>query len=77
MGLIYKILEYSRYMNNFSYKFEGAGVAEDYREKIENYLSQGGKTFIASCKENNMKWALYYSLLPDLLCYLHQKILLL
>lgn len=57
MGLIYKILEYSRYMNNFSYKFEGAGVAEDYREKIENYLSQGGKTFIASCKENNMKWA--------------------
>lgn len=55
MGLIYKILEYSRYMNNFSYKFEGAGVSEEIREKIENYLQKGNKTIVASQNENKLK----------------------
>lgn len=55
MGLIYKILEYSRCMNDFSYKFEGAGISEEIREKIENYLQKGGKTIVASENQNKLK----------------------
>lgn len=56
MRLIYNIVDCGRKVNKFSYKFEGAGVQEDIKEKIEDYLHKGVKPVLTSVGETNFKW---------------------
>lgn len=53
---IYKIIDYSRNINNFTYKFEGAGEQADTKEKIENYLNKGYKPILTKKWEEKFKW---------------------
>lgn len=53
---IYKIIDYSRNINNFTYKFEGAGEQADIKEKIENYLNKGYKPILTKKWEEKFKW---------------------
>lgn len=53
---IYKIIDYSRNINNFTYKFEGAGENADIKEKIENYLNKGYKPILTKKWEEKFKW---------------------
>ena len=55
MGLIYKLIDYSRRMNNFSYEFSPY-EQEDIKEKIEDYLHKGVKPILAKTAEVNCKW---------------------
>ncbi len=55
MGLIYKLLDYSRMINNFSYSFS-PHEQEDIKEKIENYLQKGVKPLLTKNVELNCKW---------------------
>ncbi len=55
MNFIYKIINYSRNINNFSYRFSGAGVQADIKEKIEDYLNKGIKPVLTSVGEANFK----------------------
>lgn len=52
---IYKIIDYSRNINNFTYKFEGAGEQADIKEKIENYLNKGYKPILTKKWEEKFK----------------------
>lgn len=52
---IYKIIDYSRNINNFTYKFEGAGEQADIKEKIENYLNKGDKPILTKKWEEKFK----------------------
>lgn len=52
---IYKIIDYSRNINNFTYKFEGAGEQTDIKEKIENYLYKGSKPMLTKKIEEKFK----------------------
>lgn len=53
---IYKIIDYSRNINDFTYKFEGAGEQTDIKEKIENYLYKGSKPMLTKKWEEKFKW---------------------
>ena len=39
MQTIYKIMDYTRSVNNFTYNFRGPGNTDDIKEKIDNYLN--------------------------------------
>ena len=41
MRTIYKIIDYTRNVNNFTYNFRGPGNTDDIKEKIDNYLNKG------------------------------------
>ena len=56
LRLIYNIVDCGRKVNKFSYKFEGAGVQEDIKEKIEDYLHKGVKPVLTSVGETKFKW---------------------
>lgn len=54
MKLIYKVLYYTRNVQNFSYRFSGAGEIEDIKEKIENYRRTGKKRVLGESGENSL-----------------------
>ena len=54
MKLIYKILEYTRNVQDFSYHFSGAGEIEDMKEKIESYRITGKKRIFGESGENSL-----------------------
>ena len=56
VNFIYKIIDYSRMVNHFSYKFEGAGTQPDINEKIEDYLQTGVVSILTSAAEGPVKW---------------------
>lgn len=56
INLIYKILDYTRGVKDFSYKFSGAGVNEDIKERIDDYLSKGCRQVLSTEQENKFKW---------------------
>lgn len=55
MNLIYKILDYTRNVDNFSYKFSGAGVNEDIKERIDDYRTKGCRQILSTVQENSYK----------------------
>jgi hypothetical protein len=57
LNFIYKIIDYARGINNFSYKFTGYGVSQVVKEKIEDYLKTGCKQILSTKEENNLKFA--------------------
>ncbi len=52
---IYKIIDYSRNIKNFTYRFEGPGEVADIKEKIENYLNKGYKPILTKNLEEKCK----------------------
>lgn len=56
MNFIYKIIDYGKMVNHFSYKFEGAGPHRDINEKIEDYLQTGVVSILTSAAEGPVKW---------------------
>lgn len=56
MQTIYKIIDYTRSVNNFTYNFRGPGNTEDIKEKIDNYLNKGFKQILSNQGENNFKY---------------------
>lgn len=56
MNFIYKIIDYGKMVNHFSYKFEGAGTQPDIKEKIEDYLRTGVEPILTSTAEVYAKW---------------------
>lgn len=52
---IYKILYYMRNVKSFSYRFSGAGVVDDIKERIEDYLKTGCKQILSTPQENIVK----------------------
>lgn len=56
MNFIYKIIDYGKMVNHFSYKFEGAGPQPDIKEKIEDYLQTGVVSILTSAAEGPVKW---------------------
>ncbi len=56
VNFIYKIIDYSRMVNNFSYKFNGAGVHIELKEKIDDYLQKGVKPVLTNTEETKFKW---------------------
>lgn len=56
MQTIYKIIDYTRSVNNFTYNFRGPGNTEDIKEKIDNYLNKGFKQILSNQVENNFKY---------------------
>lgn len=57
MQTIYKIIDYTRSVNNFTYNFRGPGNTEDIKEKIDNYLNKGFKQILSNQVENNFKYS--------------------
>lgn len=56
MQTIYKIIDYTRSVNNFTYNFSGPGNTEDIKEKIDNYLNKGFKQILSNQGEVNFKY---------------------
>lgn len=56
MQTIYKIIDYTRSVNNFTYNFRGPGNTEDIKEKIDTYLNKGFKQILSNQVENNFKY---------------------
>lgn len=56
MRTIYKIIDYTRSVNNFTYNFRGPGNTEDIKEKIDTYLNKGFKQILSNQVENNFKY---------------------
>lgn len=56
MQTIYKIIDYTRSVNNFTYNFRGPGNTEDIKEKIDNYRTKGFKQILSNQGENNFKY---------------------
>lgn len=56
MRTIYKIIDYTRNVNNFTYNFRGPGNTDDIKEKIDNYLNKGFKQILSNQGENNFKY---------------------
>lgn len=56
MRTIYKIIDYTRSVDNFTYNFRGPGNTEDIKEKIDNYLNKGFKQILSNQVENNFKY---------------------
>ena len=53
MQTIYKIIDYTRSVNNFTYNFRGPGNTEDIKEKIDIYLNKGFNQIFSNQVENN------------------------
>ena len=56
MRTIYKIIDYTRSVNNFTYNFSGPGNTNDIKEKIDTYLNKGFKQILSNQVENNFKY---------------------
>lgn len=56
MRTIYKIIDYTRSVNNFTYNFRGPGNTDDIKEKIDNYLNKGFKQILSNQGEVNFKY---------------------
>ena len=56
MRTIYKIIDYTRSVNNFTYNFSGPGNTNDIKEKIDNYLNKGFKQILSNQGEVNFKY---------------------
>lgn len=56
MRTIYKIIDYTRGVNNFTYNFRGPGNTDDIKEKIDNYLNKGFKQILSNQGEVNFKY---------------------
>lgn len=56
MRTIYKIIDYTRNVNNFTYNFRGPGNTDDIKEKIDNYLNKGFKQILSNQGEVNFKY---------------------
>ncbi len=56
MQTIYKIVDYTRGVKNFTYNFKGRGNTNDIKEKIDNYLSKGFKQILSKESENKLKY---------------------
>ena len=56
MQTIYKIIDYTRSVNNFTYNFRGPGNTDDIKEKIDNYLNKGFKQILSNQGEVNFKY---------------------
>ncbi len=56
MQTIYKIIDYTRSVNNFTYNFSGPGNTNDIKEKIDTYLNKGFKQILSNQVENNFKY---------------------
>ena len=56
MRTIYKIIDYTRGVNNFTYNFSGPGNTNDIKEKIDNYLNKGFKQILSNQGEVNFKY---------------------
>ena len=56
VNFIYKVIDYGRMANSFSYRFAGVGEQADLKEKIEDYLHKGIKPVLTSTQELNFKW---------------------
>lgn len=56
MNLIYGIIDCGRLVQNFSYKFEGAGEVSDIQEKIRDYINSGCKQVLGTKSENSFKF---------------------
>lgn len=52
---LYKFIDYTRGIQNFSYKFIGAGEVEDLKERIEDYRKRGCKQILSTPQENTFK----------------------
>lgn len=53
---IYKIIDWTRGVQNFEYGFSGYGEIPDYKEKIDNYLLGGYKDIVGKDGANKLKW---------------------
>ncbi len=56
MRTIYKIIDYTRGVKNFTYNFSGPGNTNDINEKIDNYLNKGFKQILSNQGEINFKY---------------------
>lgn len=56
MNLIYKILDYTRGIKNFSYKFSGAGVSDNIKERIDDYRIKGCRQILSTPQEDKYKF---------------------
>lgn len=55
MKTIYRIIDCGKAVQNFSYKFEGAGEVEHIQERIEDYMKAGCKQILSTTTENYFK----------------------
>lgn len=56
MNFIYSVINYSRGMQNFSYRFAGYMEIKEIKEKIEDYLHKGFKQILSNSQENCFKF---------------------
>ena len=56
MKKIYSIIDYGKFVKNFSYKFSGVGKVDSIDEKIRDYMTTGCKQILATQTENSFKW---------------------
>lgn len=54
MKAIYRIIDYTRGVQNFNYYFTGAGEVPDYKDKIEKYLQSGYVDLVGDNREKQM-----------------------
>ncbi len=54
-NFIYKIIDYARKINCFSYKFYGYGDTISFKEKIDTYFNKGFKPILTNEAENRCK----------------------
>lgn len=53
---LYKLIDYTRGIQNFSYKFSGAGVNDDLQERIDDYRKRGCRQILSTVQENSYKF---------------------
>lgn len=69
MKYVYNILDYTKYIPNFSYYINGPD--DQYEEKIKNYLEKGFKSTFASKQRSNMKlFSIFLFILSLFLLYI-------
>ncbi len=73
MKVIYQIIDYSRKIEKFSYKFDGAGEDNDIKERIDEYIHKGIKPMLTSVSEYNLKWASVISFVLGLFLCIQRK----
>jgi len=55
-NFIYKIIDYGRAVQNFSYRFGGVGTVEAIEERIKDYMNVGCKQILTNRQETVFKW---------------------
>lgn len=53
---LYKFIDYTRSIQNFSYRFTGAGEVDDLKERIDDYRKRGCKQILSTPQENSFKY---------------------